>query len=178
MSSLAHTASIVSTNQPTAPKVTREIAKDIYLEKELEPSSGGYPVYIFRLVTRCFKVVNFEADFTGSNNCEFYELHGPLDRKVFTKNVEPELEAPQNSVVREKQTLIIKVRLRENWKLKSKFKFSLTNPPKVKQRAFIREDVDILEQDLEKFVEAFTEKNGKIIPFEKMSMQNIQQRLK
>ena len=47
------------------PKVTKVIAKDIYLDKE--PEVSGLDVYYkFTVVTKTVKIVNFEADFTGS----------------------------------------------------------------------------------------------------------------
>jgi hypothetical protein len=47
------------------PKVTKMIAKDIMLEKEPEVN-GQENYYKFTVITKTVKIVNFEADFKGS----------------------------------------------------------------------------------------------------------------
>jgi hypothetical protein len=48
------------------PKVSKLIAKDIWLEKE--PIVSGTDIfYRFTVITKTVKVVNFEADFKGSD---------------------------------------------------------------------------------------------------------------
>ena len=50
----------------------KDIARSIYLEKELVSDDiTNERFYMFRLVTSTLKIVEFEADFSGSLNCEF-----------------------------------------------------------------------------------------------------------
>ena len=58
---------------PIQPLTRKEIAKDIYLEKELDTIKTPEAQYIFRIVSKTLKVVTFIADFTGSDKCEFTE---------------------------------------------------------------------------------------------------------
>lgn len=47
------------------------------------------------------------------------------------------------------QELVAKVRLLKNWKLKSKFKFTLKNPPIEKQKELIRKHLKEIKQKTE-----------------------------
>ena len=51
-------------------KVHQRIAPDIWIEKErdenLLPTDPSKGKYIFKLVTKAFKIIHFEADFTGT----------------------------------------------------------------------------------------------------------------
>ena len=58
---------------PIQPLTRKEIAKDIYLEKELDTIKTPEAQYIFRIVSKTLKVITFVADFTGSEKCEFTE---------------------------------------------------------------------------------------------------------
>ena len=58
---------------PIQPLTRKEIAKDIYLEKELDAIKTPEAQYIFRVVSKTLKVITFIADFTGSDKCEFTE---------------------------------------------------------------------------------------------------------
>ena len=52
------------------------IARSIHLEKELinDPICNE-KFYMFRLVTKTLKIIEFEADFSGSLNCDFIEVN-------------------------------------------------------------------------------------------------------
>ena len=58
---------------PIQPLTRKEIAKDIYLEKELDSIKTVDSQYIFRIVSKTLKVITFVADFSGSDKCEFTE---------------------------------------------------------------------------------------------------------
>ena len=58
---------------PIQPLTRKEIAKDIFLEKELDTTKTVDTQYIFRIVSKTLKVITFFADFTGSDKCEFLE---------------------------------------------------------------------------------------------------------
>lgn len=65
--------------------MTKEITKDIFLEKELLSGLGkGEPIYIFKLITKSTKGISYIADFTGSTNVLFIEVFGRQDKLVFT----------------------------------------------------------------------------------------------
>jgi hypothetical protein len=133
-------------NNSNAPnmKVRKEIAKDIFLEKELDASLAGgqEPRYYFRVISKSLRIINFEADFTGSDKVEFSDDSKkviPGDSMIFKRKIEPP-KPVYDSNVPELTTLICKVKLKENWKLKSKFRFTLTNPDKQTQKAYIQND--------------------------------------
>jgi hypothetical protein len=113
------------------------------------PTDPSKAKYVFKLVTKAFKVIYFEADFTGSEECLFEEekgveamTHSQLRRKdelntsslgqhsgnkrIFSiKKIKP----IHNKGVVELQTKrIVTVSLQQNWKLQSNFTFKLSNP--------------------------------------------------
>ena len=52
------------------------IARCIHLEKELMTDPiVNEKFYMFRLVTKTLKIIEFSADFSGSLNCEFIEVN-------------------------------------------------------------------------------------------------------
>ena len=55
------------------PLTRKEIARDIFLEKELDTSKQTDYQYIFRIVSKTLKIVTFIADFQGSDKVEFSE---------------------------------------------------------------------------------------------------------
>jgi hypothetical protein len=83
---------------------------------------GEFPRYLFRLISTSLRVISFEVDFTGSLNCDYYQDSKLLKEYVISRKIDPSEET--------QTTMICVVVLRENWKLKTKFKFSLQNPSK------------------------------------------------
>ena len=76
------------------PVERKEIAPDIFLEKELDMrlEGGENPRYLFKLVSRSLRVITFEVDFTGSSNVEYYQDSAePIcDQLKFSRTVEPQ----------------------------------------------------------------------------------------
>ena len=66
--------------------------------------------------------------------------------------------------------------LSDNWKLKSKFKFTLQNPPTDKQEKFIKKDKDLLLEQYFAFIKAF-KRDTFILPFEKLSLPILKAKL-
>ena len=60
-----------------SPLETKQIARSIFLEKEMMLDESGEKFYMFRLVSQTLKIVEFVADFTGSRNCDFVDLKKP-----------------------------------------------------------------------------------------------------
>ena len=72
-----------------------------------------------------------------------------------------------NADIIEKRTELAKIILRENWKLKTKFKFQLLNLPREKQELFIRRDQTLLLESYLAFLAAF-KRETYVVPFEKI----------
>ena len=105
---------------------------------------SGEKFYMFRLVSQTLKIVEFVADFTGSRNCDFVDLKKPKaegEEKynlksdgVYLERVYPSMVHTEtgHAEVCEKRTDLAKVILRDGWKLKTQFKFTLHNLPREK----------------------------------------------
>lgn len=174
----------------------KDIARSIYLEKELvQDDKNQEKYYMFRLVTQSLKIVEFEADFSASQNCEFVEVRMKQDRDMedhieqrlnqgrvlnptgrYHERVYPEIVSNDNHEILEKRTDLAKIVLHENWKLKTKFKFTMHNPPRDKQEKFIKYDKLALVEQYVAFVKAF-KKDTFVIPFEKLPLPAIKARL-
>ena len=76
----------------------------------------------------------------------------------------------------EKRTDLAKIVLLDNWKLKSKFKFTLHNPPRDKQEKFIRADKNLLVTQYLAFLKAF-KKDTFVLPFEKIPLPALKTKL-
>ena len=106
---------------------------------------------MFRLVTQSLKIVEFEADFSASLNCEFVEVRKKQERDMedvieqrlnqgrilnptgrYHERVYPDIVSNENHEILEKRTDLAKIVLQDNWKLKTKFKFTLHNPSRDK----------------------------------------------
>lgn len=105
--------------------VTKEIAKGIFLHKKQMPATGPAGgaefMYVFQVEVRTLQILDFSADFNGSENLY---LDGSVSSDlVATKTIQP------------MSTEIVAVlRLNKEWKLKSRFKFTMRNPPLDVQR--------------------------------------------
>ena len=54
------------------PKVSKPIAKDIWLEKEPEINDKQEIFYKFTVVSKTSKIINIQVDFTGSEKVAFF----------------------------------------------------------------------------------------------------------
>ena len=75
-----------------------------------------------------------------------------------------------------KRTDLAKIVLLEGWKLKSKFKFTLHNPPRETQDKFIRADRELLLSQYFAFLKAF-KKDTFVLPFEKIPLPTLKAKL-
>ena len=109
------------------------------------------------------KIITFIADFQGSDKVEFSEgtvkkikdSHGNEvqdGRMVFQETIQPEFH---DNEVQEKSTLIVVVKLKEGWKLKTKFRFTLSNPSKELQTKFVYKDNELLKKQFQTFLLKF-----------------------
>jgi len=71
---------------------------------------------------------------------------------------------------------LAKIVLHENWKLKTKFKFTLINPSREKQEKFIRRDMQKLVEQYQAFLRAF-KRDTYVLPFEKIPQPALKQKL-
>ena len=124
------------------------------MEKELDTSKQTEYQYIFRVVSKSLKIITFIADFQGSDKVEFSEgtvkkikdNHGNEvqdGRMVYQETIQPEFH---DNEVQEKSTLIVVVKLKDGWKLKTKFRFTLSNPSKELQTKFVYKDNELLKK--------------------------------
>jgi hypothetical protein len=122
------------------PKVSKHIAKDIWLEKEPEVS-GTDIFYKFTVITKTVKIVNFEADFKGSEKVQFFNEDMEPQLSVMYEPIKstimPYIDDHQK--VGEVRRVLTRVKLdKASWKLKSKFRFTFSNLPKERQREIIK----------------------------------------
>ena len=63
-------------NHNSVPQIElKQVSRAIHLEKEMlidEVTKERY--YMFRLISKTLKIIEFTADFTGSTNCQFIDL--------------------------------------------------------------------------------------------------------
>jgi hypothetical protein len=105
--------------------ITKEISKGILLHKQQltkDDSDNSELVYIFRVEVKTLQVLEFTADFTDSENL-MLENHNDL---VATTTIQPFTS----------ETVAV-LRLFKNWKLKSKFRFTMHSPPLATQEKFL-----------------------------------------
>lgn len=92
---------------------TMEINPGIILYKEQKENAGKL-YYEFKIEVKKMKMVEFVADFNGSENIE---IEG-RNNLITVTNIDPF-----------QKKIIANLLLRRDWKLKSKFKFTLKTPP-------------------------------------------------
>ena len=78
------------------------------------------------------------------------------------------MESGTNEIL-EKRTDLAKIVLSDNWKLKSKFKFTLQNPTRDNQAKFIKKDREALVEQYFAFLKAF-KRDTFVLPFEKIPL--------
>ena len=103
--------------------VSKEIAKGIFLHKKQMPANDTHDgtefIYVFNIEVKSLQILDFSADFNGSENLIMEGSSSLVANKV----IQP------MSI----ETVAI-LKLQKNWKLKSKFKFTMRNPPLDVQR--------------------------------------------
>ena len=57
--------------------------------------------------------------------------------------------------MQEKSTVIVVIKLKDGWKLKSKFRFTLSNPSKEMQTKFVYKDNELLKKQFQTFLLQF-----------------------
>ncbi len=105
--------------------VTKEISKGIFLHKQQhvrDDSDNPEIMYIFKVEVRTLQVLEFTADFTDSENLM---LEGRNDL-VATTTINPF-----------SSEIVAVLRLFKNWKLKSKFRFTMHSPPIPTQEKYL-----------------------------------------
>jgi len=105
--------------------VTKEISKGIFLHKQQhvkEDAENPEIVYIFKVEVKTLQVLEFTADFTDSENL-MLENHNDL---IATTTVQPFTSE-----------IVAVLRLFKNWKLKSKFRFTMHSPPIEDQKKYL-----------------------------------------
>lgn len=112
------------------PRTRKQIASDIFLEKQYEtPGSGNgseVPRYVFRIISKSLRHIIYDVNISESDNITNFEEKKGLG--PFKNSIEP--SKIYEGAVQEQTTLICRIRLKDNWKLKFKFNFALSNPPK------------------------------------------------
>lgn len=90
--------------------------------------------YIFSLDVQDLKIIEFECDFTGSENITI-KNRSAHDR-IVTKTVEPR-----------ELTQVAQVELHEGWKLQTAFRFRRRPIPKEKQLQYITPEVSAIQSE-------------------------------
>lgn len=144
-----HKQQVEKINMP--PKVSKPVAKDIWLEKEPELINGDI-FYRFTLVAKTSKIVNFEADFKGSERVQFHNEHLETDNNAFFEPIKstilPDIDKEDHHIGEVRKVLTVIKLEKNNWKLKSKFKFTFSNLPKDQQKKLIKAEVEALNRAL------------------------------
>ena len=144
----------------------KELAPGVLLIKEYKKveNNPNIPdivgIFTFKVQLKTMNVVDFEVYLNQSENIELENKEGD---ELRTKNTIMPFETK----------IVAKVILKDNWKLKSKFKLTMGIPEKAAQIKYIEKD----EKKLKNFIES-TESKLKNIPFELMSINDINTELK
>ena len=144
----------------------KELAPGVLLIKEYKkvendpniPDIVG--IFTFKVQLKTMNVVDFEVYLNQSENIELENKSGD---ELKTKNTINPFETK----------VVAKVILKDNWKLKSKFKLTMGIPEKSAQTKYIESD----EKNLKNLIET-NEKNFKKIPFEFLTINEINTELK
>ena len=143
----------------------KELAPGVLLIKEYKkvendpnmPDIVG--IFTFKVQLKTMNVVDFEVYLNQSENIELENKEGD---ELRTKN----------SIMPFETKIVAKVILKDNWKLKSKFKLTMGIPDKSIQSKYIEKD----EQNLKNHIEE-AEKKLKNIPFEFLTPEEINNQL-
>ena len=145
----------------------KELAPGVLLIKEYKkvendpniPDIMG--IFTFKVQLKTMNVVNFEVYLNQSENIE-------LEDKEEGKELET-----KNTIMPFETKVVAKVILKDNWKLKSKFKLTMGIPEKPAQIKYIEKD----EKKIKNMIDT-TESKLKNIPFEFMTIDEINSELK
>lgn len=116
--------------------VTKEISKGILLHKQqhmTEDADNPEVIYIFTVEVKTLQVLEFTADFSDSENL-VVEDHADL---IATTTIQPFTSE-----------VVAVLRLSKNWKLKSKFRFTMHTPSVECQRKFLSEYFVALQNEI------------------------------
>lgn len=143
--------------------VTKEIAKGIFLHKrqmQAQSNVQGFEfIYMFSVDVKSLQILDFSADFNGSENLE---MEGSTSL-ISNKTIQPHSN----------ETVAI-LKLKRNWKLKSRFKFTMRNPPLDVQRAHLMPYILSLYSSIEKMTMADRNHN---FPYDIMSVEAMENQL-
>ena len=118
--------------------VTKEISQGIFLIKQQIQNEGprGDLLYIFKVEVKRLNVLEFTADFTGSEN-------------VVLKN-SPQQNLRSVTIIQPYETQVVAtLELKRDWKLKSQFRFTLKLPSKEIQEKAIIDKIKKLQQKID-----------------------------
>jgi len=114
--------------------VTREISEGVLLHKQqFMREKNSELIYVFKVEVKTLQVLEFTADFTGSENL-ILEDHEDL---VSVTTIQPLTTE-----------VIAVLRLFKNWKLKSKFKFTMHSPPIETQKKHLQKYFEAIEKEI------------------------------
>ena len=133
-----------------------EISKGVFLHKQ-QVKEDDELMYLFKIEVNRMNMVEFVADFTGSENVEQEGKQNLISQCT----IEPYVV-----------TVVAKLILHKDWKLKSKFKVLLKAPSKEIQEKYLAPHLDEMERIIHN--------NSSILkdqPVSIMSLSNIQQQL-
>ena len=150
----------------------KEIFKGIILIKEYQTISDkiNFPEiegsYIFKVQLNIMSILHFDLYLENSRNIilENNDINEPNKNILHTKNIINPYETK----------IVAKIFLKNNWKLKTKYKISLEIPSKGIQYQYIEKDEKKIHQNLENFM-LFSRQN---FPFEFLSQNEINKKLK
>lgn len=151
-------------NNDTETKIEkRELAPGVILYKEyknVENNPDIIGIFIWKVELTTMSVVDFEVHLDQSENIE---LEGKVDNKLQTINKILPFETKE----------VAKVILKNDWKLKSKFKLTMNVPDKSIQYTYIMKDDKALEKQIQDSYPKLIQ-----IPFEHLTTEQIEAELK
>lgn len=142
--------------------VTKEIAKGIFLHKTQQPANDNLEgiefLYVFKIEVRSLQILEFNADFNGSENLV---MEGSPTLSS-SKTINPMSEE-----------IVAILKLKKNWKLKSRFKFTMRNPTIEVQQEHLMPDIIKLENQIK-----VADKYLSNYPYEIMSTEALENQVK
>ena len=141
----------------------KELAPGVILYKEYKKASNNSDIvgiFTWKVELTTMSVVDFEVELDQSENIE---LENKIDNELKTKNRILPFETKE----------VAKVILKNNWKLKSKFKLTMSIPDKSIQYNYIQKDEKLLEKNINENKNFLSK-----IPFEHLSLEEINTELK
>ncbi len=149
-------------NNDLEDQVKKELAPGVILYKEykkVNDDSDIVGIFIWKVELTTMSVVDFEVHLDQSENIE---LENKINNELKTSNRILPFEKKE----------VAKVILKDNWKLKSKFKLTMNVPEKQIQYNYIVNDEKKLEKEIKDYYEYFEN-----IPFEFLTKEEIEEKL-